>query len=372
MTEKPDSKDTETAEPKTPMDPVRKWTLIVFGAAVVLIIWYLAADRITPYSSQARVHALVVPVASEVSGTVVDVAVSNNQLVAKGDVLFQIERDRYQLVLENAQANLQKARQATGVSTAGVDAAQASVGAARAALLRSEQDATRLRRIKQQDPGAISDRRVESAEAALSASREQLAAAQANLERARQDLGETGDDNVRIVQAQAAVDQAQLDLDRTSVKAPADGLVTDVRVDQGNFAPAGSPRMTFIATHDVWVQADLTENNLGNVQRGDRVGISFDVMPGRVFEGTVRGMGYGVAVDSAPLGSLPTIKNERAWLREAQRFPVEIDFELPIEDLRKLRVGAQASVIVYTGDNFLLNGIGRVYIRLASILSYAY
>ena len=77
-------------------------------------------------------------------------------------------------------------------------------------------------------------------------------------------------------------------------------------------------------------------------------------------------------MDSAPLGALPTINNDRQWLRDAQRFPVVIDFDMPREDMRRLRVGAQASVVVYAGDSGLLNALGRLYMRALSIFSYAY
>ena len=367
-----DSKDrTEDAAISPPKDPVRKWTLIILALCGVLMIYYIVADRVTPYTTQARVNALVVPIAPEVSGTVTEVAVKSNQLVEQGDLLFQVDRERYELAVETAQANLQSARQATGASTANIDAAKAQVVSAQANLLRAEQDAVRLRRIKQEDPGAISDRRVEMAEASYTAAKASVQAAEANLERARQDLGASGEANFRILQAQAGVDQAQLDLQRTSVTAPDDGVVTDVRVDRGNFAQAGAPLMTFLASHDIWVQSDFTENNLGNIKPGDEVDIVFDALPGEVVKGTIRTTGFGVNVESAPLGALPTIDNDRQWLRDSQRFSVLVDFELPnAEDRRGIRVGAQASVVVYTGGGFLFNSIAWLKMRLLSILTY--
>lgn len=377
-----DERDTETrdterkeevADAKAPQDPVRKWTLIILGLCVVLMVYYLVADRITPYTTQARVHALVVPIAPEVSGLVTDVAVKSNQLVAADEVLLTIDRSKYILGVQNAENSLEQARQATGVSTANVEAARAQVEAAEASLVRARQDATRLRRIKEEDPGAISDRRLESAESTLAISVANLDAAHATLEKALQDLGEEGDANSRVLQAQIALDSARLDLSYTDVRAPADGIVTDVRVDRGNFARAGGALMTFVATHDIWVQADFTENNLGNIKPGDKVGMVFDALPGKVIYGTVRTTGFGVKVDSAPLGSLPTIKNDRSWLRDAQRFSVLIDFELPEPaDLRALRVGAQVSVIVYTGDGFIFNTIGKIKMWLVSLFTYAY
>ena len=365
----------ETAEAagKQPMDPVRRWTLIVLAVCAVLMIYYLVADRITPYTSQARVNALVIPIVSEVSGTVIDVVVERNQGVGAGELLFQVEPDRYALAVETAKANLQSARQATGASTANITAAEAQVTSAIAIRLRAEQDIVRLRRIKAEDPGAISDRRIELAEATYTAGQASVKAAEANLERARQDLGDTGDENFRVLQAQADLEQAELNLLRTSVLSPDNGVVTDVRVYRGNFAQAGAPLMTFLASHDIWVQADFTENNLGNIKAGDKVDIVFDALPGKVVKGTIRTTGFGVNVDSAPLGSLPTIENDRQWLRDAQRFAVLVDFELPsAENLQGIRVGAQASVIVYTGGGFLFNSIAWIKMRLLSIFTYIY
>ena len=374
MTDETTNDSEEAAEEATAArqkDPVRKWTLIILALCAVLMIYYMVADRVTPYTTQARVNALVVPVAPEVSGTVTDVTVSSNQFVEAGDLLLQIDRERYELAVETALANLQSARQATGASTANIDAAQAQLVSAQANLQRAEQDVVRLRRIKEEDPGAISDRRVEMAEASFTAAKASVQAAEANLERARQDLGESGEANFRILQAQAGLEQAQLDLLRTSVTAPDDGVVTDVRVNRGNFAQAGAPLMTFLASHDIWVQADFTENNLGNIKPGDEVDIVFDALPGKVVNGTIRTTGFGVNVDSAPLGSLPTIDNDRQWLRDAQRFSVLVDFELPgAEDRQGIRVGAQASVVVYTGDGFLFNTIAWLKMRLVSVLTY--
>lgn len=372
QTDEKTSEQAEEAAAAKTSDPVRNWTKRLLVLSLIILVAYLVFDRTTPYTSQARVHALVVPVAAEVAGTVVEVNVSTNRQVNAGDLLFKIDPTQYDLAVASAEASLESARQSVGASEASIPAAQAGVGAARAVLEKSRQDAVRLRRIKEQDPGALSDRRIEAAEATLKVSQEQLASAEAQLERARQGLGQTGDQNSAILQANAALDQAKVNLERTEVRAPTDGVVTDVRVNRGNFAAAGHPQMTFISTEDVWVQADFTENNLGRMDAGDAAGVIFDVYPGRVFKATVRDLGFGVAVDSAPLGSLPTIQNNREWLRNAQRFPAVVDFEMPREDMRRLRVGAQASVIVYTGDSVILRFLGGLYLRIATLLSYAY
>jgi multidrug resistance efflux pump len=210
--------------------------------------------------------------------------------------------------------------------------------------------------------------------ASLALAEGQVEAARAALDAAIQQLGKPGDENATVQQAQAGLETALLNLERATVRAPLDGVVTGVQLDKGNFAGAGQAQMTFIATHNVWVQADYKENNLGHIDVGDDVGIVFDVLPGRVFEGTVREVGYGVDVSNPPLGKLPTIQNDKNWLRSAQRYPVLIDFEIPMdgEGRTRLKVGSQATVVVYTGTHPVFNFLAWLYLRLDAILTYAY
>ena len=366
------SHDDTQSNQQTPMDPVRRWTLILLVVCAVLLTWYLRADRVTPYTSQARVNALVVPIASQVSGILTEVFVNNNQAVTAGQKLFQLDIENSRLAVQTAEANLTSARRAVGAAKANVAAAEASISAAKASVLRTRQDAIRMRKIRKEDPGAISERRLESAEASFATTISQLSAAEASRNKALQDLGAEGESNSRILQARASLDQARLNLERATVYAPEDGVVTGVRLDKGSFAAAGKPQLTFIATHNIWVQADFTENNLGHIDPGDEVAIVFDALPGRVIRGSVREVGFGVAVDSAPLGSLPSIKNDPDWLRESQRYPVLIDFDLTIDEDERLKVGSQASVVVYTGQHWVSNALASILIRLVSILTYAY
>ncbi len=355
-------------------DPVRRWTFIVLALVLILLACYLRADRVTPFTDQARVNALVVPIAPEVSGTITAVNVTNNQAVKQGDPLFQIGRERYEYALQNAQATLEQARQAQGAAQANVDSARASVESARATEEKTRLDVIRMRTIREEDPGALSLRRLESAEASLISAQSRVTSAQAALAAALEQLGEPGDANAAVQQALAGLETARLNLERTTVRAPMDGVVTGVQLDTGNFANAGAAQLTFIATHHVWIQADYTENNLGHITPGDPVGIIFDSYPGQVFAGTVGEIGFGVSVNSPPLGQLPTIRNDSSWLRQPQRYPVLIRFELPRDaDGRTLiKVGSQASVTVYTGDHPLFNPLARVMLKIASWLSYAY
>lgn len=375
--EKPATNESSDPAPdsQTPKaDPVKRWTYIVLIICAVLIFWYLRSDRVTPITSQARVHAVVVPIAPEISGTVTGVLVGNNQAVSAGQELFQLDIERYEYALQTAQAALDQAYQGQGAAQANVDAAGASLKAAQANRERAASDASRMMRIREQDPGAISVRRLESAVASLALAEGNVEAARAALSAAREQLGKPGDENAMVQQARASLETARLNLERATVRAPEDGVVTGVQLDKGNYAGAGAPQMTFIATHNIWIQADFKENNLGHLEPGLTAEIVFDVLPGKVVKGTVREIGFGVDVADPPLGKLPTIKNDKSWLRDAQRYPVLVDFELPVgTDGRTLiKVGSQATVVVYTGTHPAMNTLARVVMRLKSILTYAY
>ena len=357
---------------KKKRDPVRMWTFIVLALCIVLMIIYLVGDRLTPFTTQARVHAYVVPVAPQVAGRLISVDVENNQMVKAGQKLFGIDPGSYELAVQAAEAALKNTEQSIQSGVSNVEASRASVDSSKASVWAAEQDTTRMRRIREEDEGAISERRIQQSEASLESSRANLAAAQASLAAAISALGSTDEKNAQIQQARTNLENARLNLERTIVYAPRDGMITDLRVDQGNFAAAGAALMTFIAIHDTWIQADLSENNLGNVDAGDRVEVTFDVRPGKVFKGRIRQTGYGVEVNTNALGTLPTIDNDRNWLRAEQRFPVTIDFEASDLSISNLRVGSQASVMVYTGDNPIMNTLGRFYIRVNAYLSYAY
>lgn len=355
---------------------VRKGGRVVVIVIAVSLVLYLFADRYTPYTSQARVEGFVVGVAPKVAGAVTKVAVTNNQAVKAGQPLFEIDSSQYRIALDKARADVANARRQVGAGSASVEAARANLRAARANELKARQDATRLRRLRQEDPGTISERRQEIADASLQQAIAQVAAAEADIRRAIDQMGgDDVEDNTVLETALTAVDKAELDLGNTVVKAPVAGVITDLRTDVGLYAGTGSPVLTLVAVHHVWINAEFTENNLGHMQIGTPVDIVFDSLPGRVFKGRVGGIGLGVSAGSdPPPGTLPAIDNNRDWLRQSQRFPVMILFDAKQDPSlpNALRVGGQASVIAYGEGSGILRLLGKVYIRVASLLSYAY
>ncbi len=125
------------------------------------------------------------------------------------------------------------------------------------------------------------------------------------------------------------------------------------------------------------MEAYLTENNLGNIRKGDPAEITLDVHPGRIFHGKVVSFSSAASdeTDSQP-GTLSSVPKKSGWLREPKRIPVRIvltgyDIGNPDDDV-KFQINGQADVIIYTGQHPLLNIIGKILIRIAAILSYAY
>jgi multidrug resistance efflux pump len=159
------------------------------------------------------------------------------------------------------------------------------------------------------------------------------------------------------------------------VKATDRGEITDLRVDVGYYASTGTPVITLISLNDVWIQAEFTENNLGHLEIGTPVEILFDSLPGSVYVGEITNIGLGVSSGQAPApGTLPTVDNNRDWLRQSQRFQVLARFDVRQKEeiMGQLRIGGQASVTAYTEEAMVTRILAKVYIRIMSILSYAY
>ena len=363
--------------PEPAADPAKKGVKWVLLLIVLSLAWYLLADRYTPYTQQARVGAFVIPVAAEVAGRVTRVNVRNNQDVKAGDVLFEVDPQPYQIAVDRARADLESTRRQIGASTAGIASAQANLRAAQANELKARQDNQRLEGLYREDPGTISVRLLEVSRASREQALSQVAAARAEVQRAREQEGGSEEDNALLRSAATALSKAELDRANTQIRARSAGLITDLRTDAGQFAAAGSPVMTLIAIHDVWISADMSENNLGLVRLDTPVAIVLDALPGKVFEGRVRSVGYGVSVGQPPApGTLPSVQNSRDWLRPAQRFPVIIEFTEDsrnrLRDSRAIRAGGQAEVMAFPAEGNPLNPLGRLFLGFMSWLSYAY
>ena len=351
-------------------DPVRRITRYLMIIVAVLFIWYVASDRIAPWTDQARVQAYVIPIVPQVSGRVIEVNVVKDEVVEPGHVLLKIDPSDYELAVQAAEAALELAGQEIGAGTATVTTAQAKLVEAITNLEHAKTQSARVFELEKKN--VMSRAEGDKARAVVKQAEAQVDSARAELEKARQALGVQGEANPRIRAAIADLKKAQLDLSRTTLLAPSKGGITNLQVEEGYYASAGVPLMTFIEFDNVWIQANMRENNIANIEPGDPVDIALDVAPGRVFKARVASVGFAVETNSTgQVGGLATVENKSGWLRDAQRFPVIIDFDDDrVHGLRRL--GGQADVLVYTGNNWVINPLGWLYIRLLSLFSYVY
>jgi multidrug resistance efflux pump len=287
-------------------------------------------------------------------------------------VLFRVDPSPFQIALRAAEANL-------AVATQGADASAADVRVAEAQLTRQRVDLAASQQLGKivldlSAKRALSETSAIRARADIAKTRAEISRGEAEAERARIRMGETGNDNAQVRQALAAVEQARLDLRHSTVVAPADGAVTNLRLSPGQFANRGQPVLSFIAGGTRWVSADMRENQLGNINPGNRAYVVFDDRPGKVFPARVESVGWGIAQGGeAPTGQLPTVDAPSGWLREPQRFPVRIVLDPPTKASDTLppgRSGAQANVVVLTRERSLLNPLSRLWIWMIAMLSY--
>ncbi len=347
------------------------WTTrIVFLLAALIFLWYIFSDRKTPYTTEGRIMEIVIPITPRVSGNLLQTNVHLNSVVKTGDLLFVIDTGQYAIAVRKAEANLQSLIQELGAQSAGVDAAASSVGVARAQLDRAQRNYDRAQRVIKKNPGALSQADIDRVETSLSQAKERMTQAEAGLAKAKSRLGPKGAENPKLQAAITDLNNAQLQLSWAYIYAPADGFIESYNLDKGYFCQAGKPIATLLTKEDLWIQANFKENNLSNMKIGDRAKFILDIAPGKVFEGYVKSIGYGVATaNKAQPGKLPEPSSPKGWLQDPQRFPVVIGFDDP-EAIKICRAGGQADVVVYTGDHSFLNTIADIRIWINSKLSY--
>jgi len=195
---------------------VKKWTALVLLVCLVLLVLHVLFDKFTPYTGDARIQAFIVPIVPQVSGSLTEVNVENNQVVTEAQVLAVVDSSKYALAVEKAQANLQLATQTSAVDVSAVSGAQAKVAEAEANLSNAQVKGQRIIRLAEQ--GAASQSRADDSRSKIAASKARLASARSELEKAKNKLGGTGENNANVQQALVALNSAQLDLYRSTIR----------------------------------------------------------------------------------------------------------------------------------------------------------
>jgi multidrug resistance efflux pump len=346
----------------------RVWVLAIVILIALIATYYVLSDLHTPYTTDAYVQAYVIQVAPRIEGQVVRVNVVENQPVKKGELLFEIDPRPFEY-----RVALLKAKRVDAVHQ--VAQLEAELSAAKADVERLKAEETYAKVVADQEQAifkddATTDRKyqqaIQSHKAAQAAHQQGIARAE-KIEQALSAM--VGEEHAIVAEVQSQLEVAQLDLEWTKVYAPANGFVTNVQLRDGDYIHVGAPTITCIDSDQWWVVANYRENALENVRKGQRVGLTINTYPGRIFHGVVDSVGWGVDQgQGTPSGVLPDVTEPTNWIRLAQRFQVRIIPEVPPEF--PLRVGTTASAAIYTRDDYWLNDVTKMWQRIEAALEH--
>lgn len=269
-------------------------TLLVAALAIIAawLVWNYYTQ--SPWTRDGKVRAEQVGVTPQVSGSILQLNVRDNQLVKAGDVLFRMDDTPYKIALLNARAQLAKAK--------------AEVARAQAEQKKAASDASRRRHLSQ---NFISAEDLENANTALNT-------ATTNLEAAKAVVGV----------AQATLDHAQWQLTQTEIKAPVDGWVTNLSTRVGDYAAVGHPVFALVDSRSFYVVGYFEETKLRNIRPGDSAQIILYSSKQKL-QGHVSSIGRAIVDQSVESGGdlVANIKPNIPWVRLAQRVPVRIEFD---------------------------------------------
>ena len=327
--------------------------LVVLPALAALIGFgfYLSGGRYVS-TDNAYVGAQRVLITPDVSGKIVHVAVIEGQHVNPGDELFTLDAEPYRLAVQQAQAKLAAARSDydKAKSTLGSLTSLAELAQKNVAL--KQRDVDRKSQLFASRAGSQAD--VDTAMGGLVTAQLQAQFTKQQRESTLSQL--LGNAELPLeqfpeyAQAKAALDKAQEDYDHTVIRAPIDGIATQVdSIQLGRFLAAGSPVLSVIDDHDPWVEANPKETDITYLRVGQKVTIAIDSFPDHTFKGTVVAVSPGTG---AQFSILPPQNATGNWVKVVQRVPVRIAFDKG-EDTHLLRSGMSVVVDIDTGHSRL-------------------
>lgn len=358
------------------MPKKRLWTIVIVAVAVLLVLFKYWDYASNPWTRNGQVRAKIIQLTPRVSGPIVNLPITDNQLVRAGDLLFEIDPRTFQAALDQANAQydqtgdsykaqqkqVEVAESEVEIARRSVDQAKSSINEAESTVKKNKAEYERQQEMLPKK--ATSKRSVERAEANYAVSVEQrkvtvaglaqsqasLLKAQASLAEARANLGAPGDANASIRAARAAVRQAELNLEFTRVMAPVDGYVTNLNLRLGGQTVANQPALALVDVNSYWVVGYFKETAVADIEAGDRAIVTLMSYPDDPLEGVVDSIGWGIAQQDGTTGFelLPNVDPTFAWIRLAQRIPVRIRLE-EVPEAVSLRVGTTGSVLVKTG-----------------------
>jgi membrane fusion protein (multidrug efflux system) len=339
-----------TSKPAGARGKLRKRLLAGLAASVALSALgyggYTLLTSHTVTTDNAYVGAAVAQINSQVSGPIARVAVDDTRQVHKGDVLVVIDDSDARLTLARAQADYQHTLQRVAQYYAQRDVAAATVQARISEVTRTAGDYQRRKNLA--ESGAISREQLSNAGIAAQAAEANLAAARESLQ-AQSDLvkGVGVANHPETIAARAALEKAQLDLSRTVIRAPMDGIVAQRKAQVGQSVQPGQALMTVTPIAQAYVDANFKEGQLGQVRVGQAVTLISDLYGSKVeFHGKVTGMGGGTG---SAFAVIPAQNATGNWIKVVQRVPVRIALEPRELAAHPLRVGLSMTATIDTG-----------------------
>ena len=323
-----------------------RWPLILGGPAVILLVvgYFAIMGGRFESTDNAYVQIAKAPVAPSVSGRVIEIHVKENQFVKKGQLMFRLDSRDLQASAAAAQASLAQAEQQVYAQRAAYQQAQAAVQAARDMVNYTAGEAARQKRLS--DAGVASQQQVAQAAHNAQQARQQLASAQQQVAEALANLGgsPTGPISAHpaVMQAQAQLQRAKLNVSYTDVYAPSDGIVT--RVEQmpiGTYLNA-SQTAFWLLSGSPWIEANFKEDQLAKMKVGQPVAIKVDAYPDADLKGHVASFSPGTG---SAFSVLPAQNATGNWVKVVQRLPVRVDFDKPPPGMAA-RAGLSAHVKV--------------------------
>lgn len=325
--------------------------LLMFALPVALVaggsyVWVTGGRY--QETENANLQQAKVSIAADTAGRIVQVHIFDNQSVKQGDVLFAIDPQPYRIALAQADAAVAGARLNVEQLRAGYSQAVAQEKSDASQVDYAQSQFDRAADLARKGINAKSS--LDEARNDLDKAKQQLAAAEQGILSARAALGgnpdiET-DRHPTVMAALAARDKAAYDLAQTTVRAPADGIISQAASFKvGQYVGSGTPLFSLVETGDTWVDANFKETQLTNMKPGQKAEIVVDTYPGKTFEATVEAIGAGTG---AEFSLLPAQNATGNWVNVTQRIPVRL--RLADADAKMaLRTGMSATVTVDTG-----------------------
>jgi len=331
---------------------LRRILFILLGCVAALLgtaaasWWYIVSSHYAA-TDNAYVDASTAQITPRIEGTLASVPVDNTQHVRKGDILAIIDPSDAEVAVAQEEAKLAQAKQHVAQYFANADAAAAQVNARRADLERARTDFAR--RSSLASTGAVSGDE-------LTTARNTLQTAQAGLAQAVDQLASqkaliANDDaahNPEILAAKAALDRTRLDLERTIIRAPIDGIVVQNTAQIGQHVQAGAVLMNVVPVSQAYVNANFKESQLRQVRAGQDVKLTSDLYGSDVvFHGRVVGLGGGTG---SAFSLIPAQNATGNWLKVVQRLPVRIALDPGELAAHPLRVGLSMNAEIKLTD----------------------